>query len=215
MPCSQPERSSLTLVRHSGKSWSSTIPPRSSSIVRSTKMTSSTTTSPVCCLKSHQGSVCLLTNLRPPDIELIEERRELNPDMDAIYLLSPQPHIVECLLADIDRGRYRRRFIIWTALPPDPLQRRLEPVRRHIAGKQKNNLLPGLLIMVGHSPNHLFAAPPDLLFVDFFPRESHLITFRDPSSFLVLYNPSCNDLVARHLRELAQKVREPIRLLAP
>jgi len=53
----------------------------------------------------------------------------------------------------------------------------------------------------------LLVGPPDLLLVDFYPRESHLITFRDPSSFLVLYNPSCNDLVARHLRTLASKVR--------
>ncbi|KAL1839045.1 hypothetical protein VTJ49DRAFT_6134 [Mycothermus thermophilus] len=116
------------------------------------------------------------------NIELIEERRDLNPDMDALYLLSPQPHIIDCLLADIDRRRYRRRFIIWTSLPPDALQRRLEPARRGIA------------------------APPDLLFVDFYPRESHLITFRDPSSFLVLFNPACNDLVARHLRDLASKI---------
>jgi syntaxin-binding protein 1 len=46
-----------------------------------------------------------------------------------------------------------------------------------------------------------------MLLVDFYPRESHVVTFQDPSSFLVLYNPSCNDLVARHLRALASKVR--------
>jgi syntaxin-binding protein 1 len=103
--------------------------------------------------------------------------------MDAIYILSPQPHIVDCLLADFERRRYRRGFIIWTAAIADPLQRRLDGARRQMGG------------------------PPALLFVDFYPRESHLITFRDPSSFLVLYNPSCNDLVARHLRALASKVR--------
>lgn len=58
----------------------------------------------------------------------------MNPDMDAIYILSPQPHIVDCLLADFERRRYRRGFIIWTALLPDALQRRLDGARRHMGG---------------------------------------------------------------------------------
>ncbi|KAJ4300320.1 syntaxin binding protein 1 [Collariella sp. IMI 366227] len=116
------------------------------------------------------------------NIERIEDRREVNPDMDAIYILSPQPHIVECLLADFERRRYRRGFVVWTGVLPDGLQRKLDVARRQMA------------------------APPDLLLVDFYPLESHLITFRDPSSFLVLYNPLCNDLVARHLRALASKI---------
>ncbi|GAB1318965.1 syntaxin binding protein 1 [Madurella fahalii] len=116
------------------------------------------------------------------NIERIEERREPNPDMDAIYILSPQPHIVDCLLADFERRRYRRGFIVWTGVLPDQQQRRLDVARRQMGG------------------------PPDLLLVDFYPRESHLITFRDPHSFLVLYNPLCNDLVARHLRTLASKI---------
>ncbi len=64
-----------------------------------------------------------------------------------------------------------------------------------------------LTLQKGDCPAHLLpVGPPGLLLVDFYPRESRLITFRDPSSFLVLYNPTCNDLVARHLRELASKV---------
>ncbi|KAL2153262.1 hypothetical protein VTH82DRAFT_4417 [Thermothelomyces myriococcoides] len=116
------------------------------------------------------------------NIERIEDRREMNPDMDAVYILSPQPHIVECLLADFACRRYRRGFIIWTGPVPDPLQRKLDTARRQMGG------------------------PPDLLLVDFYPRESHLVTFRDPSSFLILYNPTCNDLVAQHLRTLASKI---------
>ncbi|KAK0735720.1 Sec1-like protein [Apiosordaria backusii] len=116
------------------------------------------------------------------NIERIEERREPNPTMDAIYLLSPQPHIVDCLMADFERRRYRSAFLIWTGFLPDALARRVDAARRQIA------------------------APPQNLFVDFYPRESHLITFRDPSSFQVLYNPACNDLIARHLTALAQKV---------
>lgn len=43
--------------------------------------------------------------------------------------------------------------------------------------------------------------------IDFYPRESHLVTFRDPWSFPVLFHPGCNNLIRRHLEELAQKVR--------
>lgn len=50
-----------------------------------------------------------------PDIEQIEARRPMNKEMDAVYLLSPQPHIVDCLLADLERRRYRKSYIIWTS----------------------------------------------------------------------------------------------------
>lgn len=39
----------------------------------------------------------------------------MNQEMDAIYFLSPQPHIVDCLMADFERRRYRKSFIIWTS----------------------------------------------------------------------------------------------------
>lgn len=41
---------------------------------------------------------------------------------------------------------------------------------------------------------------------EFFPRESHLITFRDPWSFPTLFHPACNQLVREHMDNLAQKV---------
>lgn len=43
--------------------------------------------------------------------------------------------------------------------------------------------------------------------INFYPRESQLVTFRDPWSFPVLYHPSCNNLIRKHLQDLAQKVR--------
>jgi len=46
-----------------------------------------------------------------------------------------------------------------------------------------------------------------VLNIDFFPRESHLVTFRDPWSFPTLYHPACNHLVRKHMDDLAQKVR--------
>ncbi|KAI9800323.1 MAG: vacuolar sorting protein VPS33/slp1 [Piccolia ochrophora] len=118
------------------------------------------------------------------NIENIEAKRPMNPDTDAIYLLSPQPHIVDCLLADIERRRYRRSYLIWTSLV-DPRSRKridsLSSARERIADFK-------------------------VIFVDYLPRESHLVTFRDPWSFLTLFHPACNDLVKGHMQELAQKI---------
>ncbi|EEP75870.1 conserved hypothetical protein [Uncinocarpus reesii 1704] len=42
--------------------------------------------------------------------------------------------------------------------------------------------------------------------INYFPRESHLVLFRDPWSFPTLYHPGCNNLVRAHLGDLAQKI---------
>lgn len=39
----------------------------------------------------------------------------MNKEMDAVYILSPLPHIVDCLMADFERRWYRRAFVIWTS----------------------------------------------------------------------------------------------------
>lgn len=49
------------------------------------------------------------------DVEQIEDRRPANPGMDALYFLSPQTHILDCLLADFERRRYRKSYIVWTS----------------------------------------------------------------------------------------------------
>ena len=49
------------------------------------------------------------------DVERIEERRPMNPEMDVVYLVSPQPHIIDCLMADFERRRYRKSHLIWTS----------------------------------------------------------------------------------------------------
>ena len=46
-----------------------------------------------------------------------------------------------------------------------------------------------------------------VLEIDYYPRESHLITFRDPWSFPILFHPACTNLVRQHMEQLAQKVR--------
>ncbi|KAL1977386.1 hypothetical protein VTN31DRAFT_245 [Thermomyces dupontii] len=118
------------------------------------------------------------------NIEQIEHRRPPNPDMDALYFLSPQPHIVDCLMADLERRRYRRAFLVWTEFL-DPQQRqRLD--RSQIARERIVNSWT--------------------LTIDYYPRESRLVTFRDPWSFPVLFHPGCNHLVRDHLTQLARKI---------
>ncbi|KAI4181994.1 MAG: hypothetical protein LQ348_004917 [Seirophora lacunosa] len=56
-----------------------------------------------------------ILELNVTHIERIEQRRPANKEMDAVYLLSPLPHIVDCMMADLERQRYRRTFLIWTS----------------------------------------------------------------------------------------------------
>ncbi len=118
------------------------------------------------------------------NVEQIEDKRPMNEEMDAVYLLSPQPHIVDCLMADFERRRYRRSFVIWTSLLPSDQRARLDQSR---SARECITMLK-------------------VLNIDFFPRESHLITLRDPWSFPTLFHPACNPLVRRHMDELAQKI---------
>jgi hypothetical protein len=34
--------------------------------------------------------------------------------MDAIYILTPKPHIVDCIMAEFEQRRYQGFFLIWT-----------------------------------------------------------------------------------------------------
>ncbi|KAI9780253.1 MAG: vacuolar sorting protein VPS33/slp1 [Geoglossum umbratile] len=125
-----------------------------------------------------------ILNENVTNIEQIEHRRPVNKDMDAVYILSPLPHIVDCLMADFQRRRYRKSHLVWTALLEAPERRRIDSSQsaREQIGEFKT------------------------LSVDFFPRESHLITFRDPWSFPVLFHPACNHLVRGHMHELTKKI---------
>lgn len=42
--------------------------------------------------------------------------------------------------------------------------------------------------------------------LNYYPRESHLVTLRNPYSFPILYHPGCNNLVRQHIEDLAQSV---------
>ncbi|RJE20348.1 sec1 family [Aspergillus sclerotialis] len=125
-----------------------------------------------------------ILNLNVTNVEQIEHRRPTNADMDALYILSPLPHIVDCLMADLERKRYRKSYVVWTSFL-DPQQRtrinRSQMVQDQIVEKRVLN-------------------------INYFPKESRLVTFRDPWSFPVLFHPACNHLIRAHLEDIAQKV---------
>ena len=104
--------------------------------------------------------------------------------MDAIYILSPESFAVECLLADFEMRRYRSFYLVWTGLLDPSLRRKIDD-------------FPG---------SRQLKAGFQTMFVDFLPRESHLVTLRDPWSFPMLYHPACNAVVPTHMKGLAQKV---------
>lgn len=43
------------------------------------------------------------------------DRRPDQKDTDAVYFLTPKPHIVDCIMADFDRRKYRGTFLLWTS----------------------------------------------------------------------------------------------------
>jgi hypothetical protein len=51
------------------------------------------------------------------DVTLIENRRPPNPRYEAVYILTPQEHIVRCLISDFDRQtpRYACAHLLWTS----------------------------------------------------------------------------------------------------
>ncbi|KAJ5745845.1 hypothetical protein N7520_011027 [Penicillium odoratum] len=125
-----------------------------------------------------------ILNLNVSNVEQIEHRRPNNPDMDALYILSPESWIVDCLMADFEVKRYRRAFLVWTSFLDPQLRQRLD--RSDMARER--------------------TADFRIMNISFYPRESQLVTFRDPYSFPILFHPGCNNLIRNHLQELAQKI---------
>ncbi|KAL8944593.1 MAG: hypothetical protein Q9211_000518 [Gyalolechia sp. 1 TL-2023] len=125
-----------------------------------------------------------ILELNVTNIENIEDMRPMNKEMDAVYLLSPLPHIVDCVMADFERRRYKRTFLMWTSILQPELQHRFD--QSTMARQQ--------------------IVQASVLNIDYYPCESHLITFRDPWSFPTLFHPACNHLVRQHMDDLAQKI---------
>lgn len=103
--------------------------------------------------------------------------------MAAIYLLTPKEHIVETLVADLQKQRYQAAHLLWTDTLSPQLRSKIaaSPGKRQIVGEQE-------------------------ITIDYCPRESNVVTFRDPWSFPTLYHPDCNSLVKEHMEILARKV---------
>ncbi len=108
-------------------------------------------------------------------------------------------------MADLERRRYRKSYVIWTSgssLFSDCV------VTLQYSNNVVNIVLnPELRARLDRSTmarDHI--AQLKTLNIEFFPRESHLITFRDPWSFPTLFHPACNQLVRAHMDDLAQKV---------
>ncbi|OAX79973.1 hypothetical protein ACJ72_05704 [Emergomyces africanus] len=125
-----------------------------------------------------------ILNENVTNVEQIENRRPMNKDIDAVYILSPLPHIVDCVMADFERRRYRKSFLVWISNLDPQLRQRIE--RSPMARDQ--------------------IADFRVMNINFFPREAHVAIFRDPWSFLTLFHPACNNLIRSHLDDLAQKI---------
>lgn len=54
--------------------------------------------------------------------------------MDAIYILSPQTHIVDCLVADFERRKYKKYYLVWTSELNSTQEKRLQGFRPQIGG---------------------------------------------------------------------------------
>jgi syntaxin-binding protein 1 len=122
--------------------------------------------------------------------------------MEAIYILAPLPHIVDCIMADFERRRYRRSWLLWTS-SKSHIVRQLSSTETDIW-----TVLPPALRQRLDRSQMAQSQIADLKVVniEFYPRESHIVTFRDPWSFPALYHPACNNLVPRHMADIAQKV---------
>lgn len=135
-------------------------------------------------------------------IEQIENRRQSQRETDVIYLLSPEPHIVDCLMADFERRRYRRSTLLWTGS-----EYHLQYPR--MACFLTGEVLPPLLRK--RLDDSKVAQEQIITFqvvdIGFYPREANVVTFRDPWSFPILFHRGCDQLVKNHFASLSQKVR--------
>lgn len=57
----------------------------------------------------------VILNEKIMSIELITDRRPTNRDADAMYLITPQPWIVDCVMADLEKRKYRTSHLVWTS----------------------------------------------------------------------------------------------------
>lgn len=130
----------------------------------------------------------------------LEDSRPEAHGLDAIYLLTPRPDVFERLIADLQRRKYPACSLIWTSstlhcahvctllmfvtVPPEAYRQTL--VNREEFKSQIKTY--------------------KVLNVEYFPQESHLVTFRDPWEATYLFHPLCMGIIQKHVEDMAQKV---------
>ncbi|KAK9467958.1 Sec1-like protein [Lipomyces arxii] len=118
-------------------------------------------------------------------IERIEERRQIRGSFEAMYILSPQRHIVNCLLADFVKTptRYSAAHVFF-----------VPKINQHFIDEIYN------------SPAASYIQTCEALMIDFFPQQSNIFTFNDSDSLPLFYNPSCMNLVKQEILKVANKL---------
>ncbi|BFZ59705.1 syntaxin binding protein 1 [Saitoella coloradoensis] len=118
-------------------------------------------------------------------VEHIENRRNASQTFEAVYLLSPEPWVIDAVISDFARAqpKYAAAHLFFTSALDDRL---LDKLTQSPAGPRLKTVKE--------------------LFVDFYPSEAQTFTLRDSRSFLKLYNPECKSLVDRELQRLAGKL---------
>ncbi|KAF3935530.1 hypothetical protein ABW19_dt0201704 [Dactylella cylindrospora] len=122
-------------------------------------------------------------------VEEIQQKRTPKSDMEAVYLLTPKPYVLDCLVSEFKRPkpRYMGGHLVWTSSLPDSM-------RQH------------LVRQVQESGNRNWILSERILPINFHPAESHVFTFQDPKSFFPLYHPRCDNLAQREFSETAKRI---------
>lgn len=109
-------------------------------------------------------------------------------------------------MADFQKRKYKKAHLVWTSCECAWGSRECKRLRS-LTG-YNTVLHPALRDRIDKSQiAREQIAQFTVLNVEYFPRESHLVTFRDPWSFPILFHPACNHLVRQHMEDVAQKVK--------
>ncbi|KAK7202566.1 Sec1-like protein [Myxozyma melibiosi] len=119
-------------------------------------------------------------------VERIEERRQSRGSFEAVYILSPRPHIVDCLISDYSRTppRYGAAHVFFVPMLGEREQRRLydSPAARFMGG---------------------YCNP---LLIDYMPQQSQVYTFGEPDAMVTYYNRDCYNLVEKEVTRTSRRL---------
>lgn len=118
-------------------------------------------------------------------VEFIEQKRQANATLEAIYFVSPKYDTIKHILNDTSKEEkmYSAIHLFFISA---------------LSGKLARKLMESSKITPIKTTSEMY--------LDFFPLESKVVTFRNSFSFLTLYNPSCAELINVETRNLAKKL---------